>query len=171
VYFHHTCQSSAPSTCSEAVGMYSPIHVDSAHPVIHLGKDVNHFRGLTDLEWRGIVKIRVGPGGKQLLLEIEIVSSFNLGPLCPSGGLVYSIAECCSGGLLVKTEEGTPPASSSKHQQQYALCPGHSRSVRPRKWFTSFPRWITGCAESTMDGRVHPDGYPSTWMGHSIGKL
>jgi hypothetical protein len=21
-----------------------------------------------------------------------------------------------------------------------------------------------------MDGRGHPDGYPSTWMGHSIGK-
>src|SRR4029077_13763235 len=56
------------------VGMSSPIHVDSAHPVIHLGKDVNLNRGLTDLEWPGASKNTCRPRWITAIAWIGIVS-------------------------------------------------------------------------------------------------
>src|SRR5579872_7226347 len=59
-----------------AVGMSPPVHVDSADPVIHLGKDVNLLRSLTDLERPGNRKDTGWTRRKTAATGINIVSSF-----------------------------------------------------------------------------------------------
>ena len=56
--------------------MFSLIHVDAADPVIHLGKDVHHFRSLTDLEWPRDSKDTRRTGRKTAINWIGFVSSF-----------------------------------------------------------------------------------------------